>query len=152
MSMNESDREVVHEREMPFPRALVWKAFTDPAHVNEWWGPEGFRNVEVQLDLRVGGVWSFVMVGPDGTRHPNRSVFKEITPESRIVYDHGDGEKVWFETTITLTDTASGTLVVQRLLFPTQAFRDEVVEKSGAIEGGRQHMAKLEAYIGAHLV
>lgn len=147
----ESDREVVHERELPFPRSLVWKAFTDPAHVNQWWGPDGFNNVEVRMDLRVGGEWTFVMVGPDGTRFPNHSIFTEITPESCIKYDHGDGEKMWFQTTITLEDTPTGTLVKQRLLFPTKEFRDEVVEKSGAIEGGRQHLAKLEAYVGAHL-
>lgn len=151
MDMDETSREVVIEREIPFPRALVWKALTDPAHVNEWWGPEGFQNVDVVLDFRVGGTWSYVMVGPDGTRYPNHNLFKVITPETRIVYDAGDGEKVWFEASITLKDIPSGTRVTLRHLFPTQAFRDEVVEKYGAIEGGKQHLAKLEAYVGAHL-
>ena len=45
MDKHEAHREVVIEREIPFPRALVWKALTDPAHVNEWWGPDGFQNV-----------------------------------------------------------------------------------------------------------
>lgn len=151
MDMDEAAREVVIERELPFSRALVWKAFTDPVHVNEWWGPEGFRNVDVVLDLRVGGTWSYVMVGPDGTRYPNHNLFKEITPQTRIVYDAGDGEKVWFEASITLVEIPTGTRVILRHLFPTQAFRDEVVEKYGAIEGGKQHLAKLEAYIGANL-
>ena len=76
------------------------------------------------------------MVGPDGTRYPNHSVFKEITPPSRLVFDHGDGARVWFEATITL-----------RQLYPTRESRDEVVGKYGASEGGKQHLAKLEAYL-----
>jgi len=86
-------------------------------------------------------------VGPDGTRYPNHSVFKEITPPSRLVFDHGDGQRVWFESSITLEETAGGTLITLRHLFPSRESRDEVVEKYGAIEGGKQHLAKLEAYL-----
>ena len=53
---------------------------TEPEHQNRWWGPDGFRNEKVTMDFRVGGAWTFDMVGPDGTRYPNCSVFKEITP------------------------------------------------------------------------
>ena len=149
--MVQSERELLLQREMPFPRDLVWKAMTDPAHVNRWWGPDGFRNENVTMDFRVGGVWAFDMVGPDGTRYPNRSVFKEITPPSRLVYDHGDGQRVWFEATITLEETSRGTLITLRQLHPSKQARDEVVEKYGALEGGKQHLAKLEAYVRAHL-
>lgn len=143
----ESDRELILTRELPFPRALVWKAMTDPAHVNRWWGPDGFRNENVAMDFRVGGVWTYDMVGPDGTRYPNRTEFKEIVPPHRLVYDHGDGTKFWFETTITLDEVPGGTLVTLRQLYPDRAFRDEVVETYGAIEGGTQHLANLEAYV-----
>ena len=148
--MATSERELVLQREMPFPRELVWQAMTVPAHVNMWWGPDGFRNENVAMDFRVGGAWTFEMVGPDGTRYPNRSVFREITPPARLVYDHGDGERVWFEASITLEETAGGTLVTLRQLYDSQAARDEVVEKYGAIEGGKQHLAKLESYLGEH--
>ena len=57
------------------------------------WGPDGFRNEGVTMDFRVGGAWEFSMVGPDGTHHPNRSVFKDTTPPSRLILDHGDGEQ-----------------------------------------------------------
>ncbi|MBS1183603.1 MAG: hypothetical protein H6Q99_3483 [Proteobacteria bacterium] len=147
---NESDRELILRREIPFARERVWKAMTDPVHVNNWWGPDGFTSEGVRMDFRVGGVWTFDMVGPDGTRYPNRSVFKEIVPPSKLVFDHGDGKKFWFETTITLAESLGGTLITLRQLFETKAFRDEVVAKSGAIEGGKQHLAKLEAYIRQH--
>lgn len=150
--MNEIEkRTVVLSRDLPFARDLVWKAMTDPDHVNRWWGPDGFRNEDVVMDIRVGGLWSYTMVGPDGTRFPNRVWFKEITPPARMLFDHGDDQRVWFETTVTLEATNTGTRVTIRQVFPTQAERDEVVEKYGAIEGGKQHLAKLEAYVRAHL-
>lgn len=150
MTPSENERELVLQREVPFARELVWKAMTEPEHQNRWWGPDGFRNENVTMDFRVGGAWTFEMVGPDGTRYPNHSVFKEITPPSRLVFDHGDGQRIWFETCITLQETSSGTLITLRQLFPSRESRDEVIEKSGAIEGGKQHPAKLEAYLKAN--
>lgn len=149
--MNDSDRCLMLQREIPFRRELVWKAMTDPQHVNRWWGPDGFTNENVTMDFSVGGEWKYEMVGPDGTRYPNLVVFKEIEPPSRMVFDHGDWERVWFETTVTLEETAGGTLVTLLQRYPDQAARDEVVEKYGAIEGGKQHLANLEAYIREHL-
>ena len=147
----EAEREVVLQREVSFPRELVWQAMTVPEHQNRWWGPDGFKNVGVVMDFRVGGAWTFEMVGPDGTRYPNHCVFKEITPPSRLVFDHGDGNSVWFEQSFTLQETKSergiGTLITLRNLFPNKAFRDEVVSKHNAIEGGKQHLAKLDAYL-----
>lgn len=151
MTANEKDRELVLQRHLPFARELVWKALTEPEHQNRYWGPDGFINENVSMDFRVGGRWTYDMLGPDGTRYPNESVFKEIDPPSRWVYDHGDGQRIWFETTITLEDTETGTLLTLRHLFPDQGSRDEVVEKYGAIKGGKQHLAKLEAYVRDHL-
>jgi uncharacterized protein YndB with AHSA1/START domain len=149
MNINEAERELVLQRELPFKRELIWTAITEPEHSNKWWGPDGFRNEKVSMDFRVGGSWTFDMVGPDGTRYPNHSVFKEITPPSRLVYEHGDGERVWFEASITLQATDNGTLITLRQLYPNKQFRDEVIEKYGAVEGGKQHLAKLEAYLRA---
>lgn len=147
MSPTDDPRELRLERDLPFARALVWQAMTDPDHVNRWWGPDGFTNKNVQMDFRVGGRWTFDMVAPDGTCFPNEIVFTEIDEPARLVFDHGDGERVWFVTTVTLQVSARGTLLTLRQRFPSQAARDEVVEKYGAIEGGRQHLAKLEAYL-----
>ena len=145
--MNQADREVVLQRELPFPRELVWEALTVPEHQNQYWGPDGFRNENVTMDFRVGGTWTFDMVGPDGTRFPNHAVFTEITPPSRLMFDHGDGQRVWFIHTLELAETTSGTLLTIRQVFPDQAARDLVVRDYGAIEGGKQHLAKLAAYL-----
>lgn len=147
MTRHEEGRELVLQREVPFARELVWRVMTEPEHQNRWWGPDGFRNEKVTMDFRVGGAWTFEMVGPDGTRYPNRSVFKEITPPHRLVFDHGDGERILFEATVILQKTAAGTLITLRQLYPSRKTRDEMVDKYGAIEGGEQHLAKLEAYL-----
>lgn len=140
-------REVLLQRELAHAPELVWMAMTVPEHQNRWWGPDGFKNINVTMDFRVGGAWTYDMVGPDGTVFPNRVEYKEITPHTKLVWDHGDGLRVWFESTIELQATAKGTLITLRHLFPTQAERDEVVQKYGAIEGGKQHLAKLDAYL-----
>lgn len=120
MKPSENEREQVLQREVPFARERVWKAMTVPEHQNRWWGPDGFRNENVTMDFRVGGAWTFEMVGPEGTRYPNHAVFKEITPPSRLVFDHGDGQRIWFETCITLQETGSGTLITAAPAFPQQ--------------------------------
>ena len=91
------------------------------------------------------------MVSPDGTRFPNHIVFREIAEPSLLVWDHGDGSRVWFVSTVLLEETATGTRITLRHLFPTQESRDEVVERYGAIEGGKQHLAKLETYLREHM-
>jgi uncharacterized protein YndB with AHSA1/START domain len=97
MTPDEKERELVLRREVPFARELVWKAMTLPEHTNRWWGPDGFRNEGVTMDFRVGGAWTFEMVGPDGTRYPNHSVFKEILPRpgwsSTMATANGSGSK-----------------------------------------------------------
>lgn len=150
--MTDPDRQLILQRELRFPIHLVWKALTEAEHVNRWWGPDGFTNEDSTMEFRVGGQWKYVMVGPDGTRYPNLVIFKEIIPYSKLVFDHGDWDRVWFETTITLEETVTGTRLTILQVYPTQEARDEVVEKYGAIEGGKQHLAKLEAYIAAHLI
>jgi uncharacterized protein YndB with AHSA1/START domain len=96
------------------------------------------------------------MVGPDGTRFPNKSVFKEILPQERIVYSHGGGREdgevpgANFTATWTFESQDDGkTKVTGRLLFPSAATRDHVVREFGAIEGGRQTLERLGEQLAA---
>ena len=77
--------EIVIERVFDAPRELVWKAWTDPEHVAQWWGPHGMKTRVDELDLRVGGDWRYVMLGPDGSEYPQRGTFREIDPPETIV-------------------------------------------------------------------
>ena len=80
-----SSTEIVIERVFDAPRALVWKAWTDPEHVARWWGPHGMTTRVDELDLRPGGSWRYVMVAPDGSEYPQEGVFREIVPPETIV-------------------------------------------------------------------
>lgn len=146
--MMSSDREVIITRVVKAPRVLVFNAWTDPVHLEHWYGPDGFVTKTISMEFRVGGKWKFTMTGPDGTVFPNLVVYKEITPVERIVHDHGEREgHVMFEATITFVETDGATLITMRSLFLTKEARDLVVEKFGAIEGGEQTLARLEEYV-----
>lgn len=81
----QSDREIVITRIFNAPRDLVFKAWTEPKHIEQWWGPKGFTTRVTAMDLRPGGQWRYVMIGPDGTEYPAIGVFSEIVPSERIV-------------------------------------------------------------------
>jgi uncharacterized protein YndB with AHSA1/START domain len=68
------------------PRALVFKAWTDPKQVVQWWGPRGFTNPVCEMDVRPGGAIRIDMRGPDGTVYPMGGVFKEIVEPERIIF------------------------------------------------------------------
>lgn len=145
-----ADREIVTTRVFDAPRELVFQAWTDPAHLARWWGPNGFTTTTSHFDFRPGGSWRFVMHGPDGRDYPNNCDYIEIVPPSRIVYDHGgDDGRVHFHSTITFEEQPCGkTLVTMRAVFPTAAERDLVVREYGAIEGGKQTLARLAEFLG----
>jgi len=134
------------------PRRLVFEAFADPTQVDRWFGPEGFRNTTHEHDLRPGGVWRHTMHGPDGTEYPNKSVFVEIDPPERIVWDqgwdHADSEAM-HRSSITLRARGDKTEVELRLEFPTQEARDQAVRDVGAVDGGKQTLARLAAHVEA---
>ncbi len=65
----ESDpRSIIGVREFEAPRDLVFSAWTDPRHLAQWWGPNGFTTTTHSFDLRPGGVWRFVMHRPGRPR------------------------------------------------------------------------------------
>jgi uncharacterized protein YndB with AHSA1/START domain len=70
------------------PRALVWKAFTDPEHMKQWWGPKGSTIVESKMDFRVGGTYLGAMRDPSGRVMWGKFVYREITPPQRLMWEH----------------------------------------------------------------
>jgi uncharacterized protein YndB with AHSA1/START domain len=71
------------------PRDLVFKLWTDPQHLIHWWGPQGFRTLSCELDLRPGGAWRIYTRSPDGTDFSEFGVFREVVAPERIVFTHG---------------------------------------------------------------
>lgn len=146
-----SDREIVIDRLVDATRELVWKAWTQLEHLERWWGPDGFTTTTREIDVRPGGAWRFIMHGPDGVDYRNRIIFHEVTPPAQLVYAHdddGEGASGEFLTTVTFEDISGKTRVTMRSQFASKAERDRVVEEFGAIEGGKQTLARLAEYLG----
>lgn len=144
-----ADREIVVSRTIGAPRQLVFDAFTEVRHLSQWWGPEGFTTTTGSFEFRVGGVWDFVMHGPDGTDYPEWITWTEITPPERIAMLHGEhrDDPNAFESVLTFTADGDMTTIEMLTVFPTKELRDEAIEKHGAVEGGRQTLGNLAAYV-----
>ncbi|MCX5495926.1 SRPBCC family protein [Kaistia dalseonensis] len=126
---------VVLHRIVDLPPAELFKAWSDPERLKNWWGPNGFTNTFHEYDLRPGGAWRFVMHGPDGQNYPNESVFVDVDEPKRIVFDHLNGHI--FRMTFALTDLGGQTDLEMRMSFPTKedcdAIRAFVTEKNGEV-------------------
>jgi uncharacterized protein YndB with AHSA1/START domain len=140
-------REIVTTRDIAAPRARVFAAWTDPAQVVCWWGPNGFSTTMQEMDVRPGGEWRFVMHGPDGVHYRNRSVFEEVVAPERIVYSHLSGPT--FRMTAIFDERDGGTAVTMRMAFETAKERDQAVKVFGAVEGAGQTLARLEHHLAA---
>jgi uncharacterized protein YndB with AHSA1/START domain len=144
-----TEREIVVSRTIEGPRALVFEAFTDADRLGEWYGPDGFTTTTHRFEFRAGGVWDFIMHGPDGIDYPNYIEFREIVPPERIVQLHGDyaNDPNAFLSTVTFVERGAATEVTMRALFKTKELRDDVAERFSAIEGGRQTLGRLAEYV-----
>jgi uncharacterized protein YndB with AHSA1/START domain len=162
--------EFVISRVFAAPRALVFAAWTDPKHVAAWWGPRGFT-ARCEMDLRPGGAFRIVMLGPDGEEFPMKGVYREIVAPERLVYsaDLSEHPAAWHDlidpsrdprapkpayeslTTVTFEEQAGKTTVTVCTRFESAAIRDAFV-KVGMNDGWGQSLDKLAerlATIGA---
>ena len=150
LDLDSDPRSIIGVREFDAPRDLVFAAFTDPKHLAQWWGPNGFTTTTHSFDFRPGGVWRFVMHGPDGRDYQNRITFEEIVPPERIVYRHGgsdDVEPVHFKQTVVFEDIGGRTRITCRSDFPSASARDSVIKEYRADTCLEQHMARLDEYV-----
>lgn len=139
-------REITTSRMVDAPRELVFRAFTDPALVVNWWGPNGFTTTVQEMDVRPGGNWRFIMHGPDGTDYDNHHVYVEVVSPERLVLDHVCAPK--HRATWTFEDAGGGrTRVSLRMVFESVELRDGVVRAFNAIEGAQQTVARLAQYL-----
>src|SRR5690348_15429202 len=144
-----ADREIVIARVIDAPPEVVFEAFTRVRHLSRWWGPDGFTTTTRSFEFRVGGVWDFVMHGPDGTDYQEWITWREIVPPERIALLHGESrdDPNAFVSFLTFEPAGAQTRIVMRTVFPTRALRDEAVEKYHAIEGGEQTLGNLASYL-----
>ena len=142
---NTADRELIITRELNAPIELVWEVWTDPEHLAQWWGPEGFTNTISKMDMKPGGEWDLVMHGPDGTDYKNKSVFREIVKYRKIVYDHVSGPR--FIATISFEERGNKTFLHWHMLFETKEQFIQTVKTFKADIGLKQNVQRLEQYL-----
>ena len=140
-AVSDEARSIVATRVFDAPRDLVWKLWTDPVHLAQWWGPRGFRNTIHKMDVRPGGEWNFIMHGPDGTDYANKIIYTEIAKPERIAYDHLSGPL--FHSTVTFEKRGEKTAVTVKMVFATAAEREKVARDFGAVEGLDQTLDRL---------
>jgi uncharacterized protein YndB with AHSA1/START domain len=140
--------EIVIRRVFDAPRELVFDAFTRPEHITHWWGPRGFTTTTHSMDFRVGGVWRFVMHGPDGTDYPNDVRYTAIARPERLEYDHGsdDGGDPNFSVVVTFEDRGGKTELTMRLI-TASAEEVRMMAEFGAPEGGKQTLDRLGEFL-----
>ncbi len=154
-SLSPDDKTLVIERVLNAPRPLVWKMFSDPYHLAQWWGPKGFTNRVERLDFRTGGSWLHVMIGPDGKEYPTDNVILEVTEPERIVYRNapadpkifGSNPPPGFTKALSFEEVAGGrTKLTLVCTFDTMEHREAVIRR-GFIAGTNESFDKLEVHL-----
>ena len=133
------------------PRALVWKAWTDPKMMAQWFGPRGFTIPVCELDVRKGGSLRIVMRGPDGSDYPMKGVFLSVTEPERLVFTNiaidNDGKHLLEgETTVTFSEEdGKATLILKTHAVGLVPFAPRML---GGMEAGwNQSIDKLQELV-----
>jgi uncharacterized protein YndB with AHSA1/START domain len=146
-----SNRELVLSRILNAPREKVYRAWTEPNLLTQWFTPPPYTTPRAELDVRVGGANLVVMRSPEGDEFPNRGVYLEVVPSERLVITDAytrawePSEKPFMTVILTFADAGEGkTQYTARALHWTAADR-EAHEKMGFHEGWGQATNQLEA-------
>ena len=136
------DCEIVSTRIFNASRELLFKAWTDPNHLKNWWGPAGFTNSFYEFDLRPGGRWRFMMHGPDGKgNYPNEVEFIKIEKPSLIYWKRIS--QPLFNVVATFEEVAGNrTRVIFKQIFKTAKECNKV--KPFVVEKNEENFDRLE--------
>jgi uncharacterized protein YndB with AHSA1/START domain len=138
--------ELVLTRTFDAPRDLVFKLWTEKAHLEKWWGPTGFTTTVHELDVRPGGAWRYSMRGPDGKDYPFNGKYLEVVPPEKLVFlgtiHEGADQQVWTEAVFTERDGKTYIRIHQVYSFESFATK-------GAPIGWSMQFDRLEKYLVA---
>jgi uncharacterized protein YndB with AHSA1/START domain len=148
-----TDRELVLTRLIDAPREKLFRAWTDPELLKQWFAPLPWTTPVAELDLRPGGANLVVMRGPDGNEFPNRGVYLEVVANERLVFTDAfteawqPSQKPFMTAILTFEDEAGKTRYTARLRHWTIADR-EAHEKMGFHEGWARCTNQLTTLVG----
>jgi len=146
-----NERKVLITRVLDAPRSLVFKLWTDPQHMAQWWGPHGFTNPICEMDARVGGGLRIVMRAPDGVDYPMTGTFREIVVPERLVFvavaeDAAGNPLLEALTTVTFEEHGGKTrLTVEASGVGLAPVAPQML--AGMEAGWTQSLEKLESYV-----
>jgi uncharacterized protein YndB with AHSA1/START domain len=163
-----ADRSMTLTRWFDAPRERVWRAWTDPAELAQWWGPHGYTNPIVEADARPEGTYRIVMRSPEGIDYPTTGRFLEVDGPNRLVFtdeasdmppdwqavldeytpSSPDGTELRIVNTVTFEDRDGGTLMTIISAFVSDEDRDAVI-RMGAVSGWSESFEKLDRLIAA---
>jgi uncharacterized protein YndB with AHSA1/START domain len=145
-----TDEQMLITREFDAPRHLVYKAWTTPELVTRWWAGQRGEMTSVEIDLRVGGTWRYVMTTTDGSEVAFNGEFREIIPNERIVTTEVyEATPVAYEdeeptlNIVTFTEVDGRTTLELLVQTPSREIRDLIID-SGMEVGMQEQMDLLE--------
>jgi uncharacterized protein YndB with AHSA1/START domain len=143
-----TDEQILITREFDAPKHLVYKAWTTPELVKRWWSANRGEVTIAEIDLRVGGMWRYVMIADGGMEVGFHGVYREIVPNERLVSTEvyegiPDAEEHAALDTLTLTEVDGRTTLMILVEHPTKEGRDAHIN-SGMEDGMQDAMDLLE--------
>jgi uncharacterized protein YndB with AHSA1/START domain len=146
------DTTLTLSRVIPVPRSLVWKAWTTPEHLKQWWAPKPITTPVCEMDVRPGGRFRTVMLAPDGAEYPTGGCFLEVVENTRLAFTDTlePGFKPalnpFFTAIITFEDAEGGTAYTARALHKDLVDRKKH-EEMGFHEGWGICLDQLVAHV-----
>ena len=141
-----SEKEIVLTRDFDAPRSLVFEAFVKPEHLKRWWGYRDSTLTVCEVDLRLGGVWRYVLRKANGSEQPFCGEFREIMPPERLVYTFVydvDGFRDPAGLVQDVFQEKNGrTTLVETMFFPSKHARDETLN-AGMVAGAEETLDRL---------
>lgn len=146
MGPSEGNR-IVIERAFDAPRDMVFACWTDPAHLEKWYGPKGFSTVVDECEARAGGAWRFTLTTPGGKSLPMRGVFEEVDPPRRLVLTDKSAEDMGMDMgrvlmTIDFDSVDGGTKMTLTIILD-DVERKNMYERSGGVMGWNMAFDKM---------
>ncbi|WP_027964915.1 SRPBCC domain-containing protein [Halalkalibacillus halophilus] len=154
-------KELVVEKEFTAPRNLVFKMFSDPVHLANWWGPKGWETTNSRFEFEPNGVWNYCMECVDkdqvdfyGQKSCGKSIFHEIVSPDKIVYTDVFADEDGTPTpgapemhiTLTLEENQGKTKLLSRTQFASEEEVQKVIDM-GVVQGLTSHYEELDSYL-----
>jgi len=133
--------EILSSRIFSVPQDILFRAFSNPKHLQNWWGPKGFTNTFHEFDFRVGGQWRFTMHGPEKGNYENHCEFIQIEQPTLIVWKRFS--KPIFDVVFNFEEINDNqTKLIFRMIFETEKECNKI--KVFAIDKNEENFDKLD--------